>query len=73
MNLEVARPSAAERAVEDGLLTVAEACDFLRTCRSALYRLMASGDLPSALIGRSRRIPRRALLRFAADRVRSNL
>jgi excisionase family DNA binding protein len=56
-----------EPAVEDGLLTIAEACAFLRIGRTALYEILSSGLLPSVKIGRSRRIPRRALAAFASS------
>jgi excisionase family DNA binding protein len=53
--------------VADGLLTVAETVAFLGICRSTIYALMASGRLPYAKFGRSRRIPRRAVIRLAAN------
>ncbi len=52
--------------VEDGLVTVSEAAAFLRLSRSTLYTLMDSGSLPWVRIGRTRRIPRRALIELAA-------
>ncbi len=57
---------AAARLVADGLMTVAQASAFLRLGRSRVYELMGSGELPSVRIGRSRRIPRRALIDLAA-------
>ncbi len=51
--------------VEDGLLTVAEAAEFLKLYRSTLYALMDDGELPFAKIGRARRIPRRAVVELA--------
>lgn len=51
--------------VEEGLLTVPEAAEFLRTSRANLYALCASGYLPYCKIGRSRRIPRRAVIELA--------
>jgi excisionase family DNA binding protein len=38
-------------------LTVAQASQSLNLSRSRLYELLASGELPSITIGRSRRIP----------------
>jgi excisionase family DNA binding protein len=38
-------------------LTVAQASQSLNVSRSRLYELVASGELPSIRIGRSRRIP----------------
>lgn len=52
--------------VSDGLLSIGEAMAFLSISRSTLYELMDHGKLPYAKIGRSRRIPRRALVDLAA-------
>jgi excisionase family DNA binding protein len=52
--------------VDCGLLTVGDAAKFLAVGRSTLYAAMDSGKLPYCKIGRSRRIPRRALVEFAA-------
>jgi excisionase family DNA binding protein len=56
----------AEEVVEDGLCTVKEAGAFLRVSIALIYRLMETGKLPYAKIGRCRRIPRRALVELAA-------
>lgn len=58
----------------DGLLSVGDACRFLRCSRSFLYALMGKGEIGfvslSQTPGRSmRRIPRRALVEFAAGRL----
>ncbi len=53
--------------VADGLLTVREAEDFLRLSRSSVYALMDHGELAFVKLGRSRRIPRRALVELAAS------
>ena len=50
----------------DGLVTVREAMAFLRLSRSTLYSLMDKGRLRYVRIGRTRRIPRRALIDLAA-------
>jgi len=52
--------------VADGLLTVREASEFLHLSRSKIYELMDSGELCFAKLGRSRRIPRRAVVELAA-------
>jgi len=52
--------------VLDGLMDVHEAARFLSLSRSTIYVLMDEGRLPFAKIGRSRRIPRRAVIEFAA-------
>ena len=54
---------------EEGLLTVAEASTFLRISVSQIYQLMNQGELKSVRIERSRRLPRREVVRFAAERV----
>lgn len=59
--------------VEDGLLDVRAACDFLRCSRSFLYAAMDAGHLPFCRLGRARRIPRRALVIFAAARLNGHL
>lgn len=51
---------------EDGLITVAEAARFLAVSRTTIYELMAEGVLPSAKIGRARRIAKRAVVELAA-------
>ena len=50
----------------DGLDRVEEAGRFLKISRSRTYELMDAGELPFVKIGRSRRIPHRALVEFAA-------
>lgn len=54
---DVARPSAGLPL----LLTVAEAAESLRLSRTRLYELVATGELPSVKIGRSRRVSGQAL------------
>ena len=56
--------------VEDGLMTVAEASRFLRLSRSTLYAIMDRGELRFAKLGRSRRIPKRAVVELAARELR---
>jgi len=50
---------------DDGLMTVGEAADFLRVSRSSVYGLMEQGKLAFAKFGKSRRIPKKALLELA--------
>lgn len=52
--------------VADGLLTVREACDFLKVSQSELYRLMERGEIQFCRLGSKRRIPKKALVDFAA-------
>jgi excisionase family DNA binding protein len=51
--------------VEDGLVSIEGAMAFLSIGRSTVYELMEQGKLPWVKIGRSRRIPRRALVQLA--------
>jgi len=52
--------------IGDGLERVSQAAKFLGISRSKLYRLIESGVLPSVRLGRSRRIPIRAVRELAA-------
>ncbi len=56
--------------VADGLVRVPEAARFLGISRSQVYNLMEAGHLAYSKIGRSRRIPRRALVELAARGLR---
>jgi excisionase family DNA binding protein len=51
--------------VQDGFLTVAEAARFLKLCKATVYVLCDRGEICFAKFGRSRRIPRRALIEYA--------
>jgi excisionase family DNA binding protein len=51
--------------VDDGLLTVPEAAEFLKLSRSALYTMMRNHDLDFVILGRHRRIPRNAVVALA--------
>lgn len=59
----------AQALVADGLLSVAEASALLSVSRSFLYAAMGRGELAYCRLGRTRRIPRRALIEFAASRL----
>jgi excisionase family DNA binding protein len=50
-----------------GLVRVTEAARFLAISRSKIYGLMDSGQLPYVKLGRSRRIPRQALIELARE------
>lgn len=50
----------------EGLDRLADAERFLRLSRSRIYQLINDGELPCVRIGRSIRIPRRALVQLAA-------
>lgn len=51
--------------VLEGLDRVEEGARFLKISRSRLYELMSTGELPFVKIGRSRRIPHRAIVELA--------
>ncbi len=55
--------------VSNGLVTITEACRFLSIGKSKLYELMQSEDLPYVRIGGVRRLPRRALAEWVAERL----
>jgi excisionase family DNA binding protein len=55
---------AAEALVDDGVMDLWAAAEFTGLGRSKLYELMDAGQLPFVRIGRTRRIPRRALVRL---------
>jgi excisionase family DNA binding protein len=55
----------------DGLQRVEAAGRFLGISRSLVYELMESGELPYVKIGRSRRLPHRALIEFAARHLKT--
>lgn len=52
------------------LLTVSEAASLLGIGRSTLYELVASGEVESVTIGRSRRVPVEAVATYV-ERLRS--
>jgi excisionase family DNA binding protein len=56
----------AEELVEMGMMSVEEAMRFLSVSRSHLYELMNKREIPWAKVGRSRRIPRKALTAYVA-------
>lgn len=52
--------------VNDGLQRITETARFLGVSRSLIYRLINDGSLPTVRIGRSRRVPIRAVRELAA-------
>jgi len=62
----IATDVACSQLTQAGLLTVEAAAQFLSISRTSLYAAMARGELPWCQLGRSRRIPRRALVEYAA-------
>ncbi|MBM4070272.1 MAG: helix-turn-helix domain-containing protein [Planctomycetes bacterium] len=55
-----------ENLVCDGLVPIKEAAGFLGISVGSLYAMMGRGELVYVKLGRSRRIPRRALVELAA-------
>lgn len=45
----------------DELLTVSEVAEVMRVSKMTVYRLVHSGELPAIQVGRSYRVPQRAL------------
>jgi excisionase family DNA binding protein len=62
--------SPAVELAEDGFIPVIEAARFLGLSRAKVYQMMDSGELRYAKFGRSRRIPRRALMELAERSIR---
>ncbi len=58
-----------EEMVRDGLVTIEAAMEFLDISRASLYRLINEGALPTVKLACARRVPRRALVKFAANHV----
>lgn len=49
------------RASQVQFLTVAEVASMMRVSKMTVYRLVHSGELPAARVGRSFRVPQRAV------------
>jgi excisionase family DNA binding protein len=49
---------------EEQLLTVEEVSNRLRVSRSSVYGMIERGELPSIKLGKSRRIPHKAVVEF---------
>lgn len=58
-----------EELVADGLQRISETARFLSLSRSLVYRLINTGVLPTVRIGRTRRIPTKAVMELAASSV----
>ena len=52
---------------EDGALTIRQATEFTGLPRTAVYKLLGDGTLPSVRVGRRRLIPKRALIELLAQ------
>jgi excisionase family DNA binding protein len=51
--------------IEEGFVKVPEAAKFLSVSRAKVYAMMDQGELAYCKFGKSRRIPRRALRKYA--------
>jgi excisionase family DNA binding protein len=69
----MSNPAEDAELVLGGLDRVGEVAVFLKLSTSTIYGLMAAGSLPSVKIGKSRRIPHRAVVDFAASRLVSRI
>jgi predicted DNA-binding transcriptional regulator AlpA len=58
-----------EALLADGCLSIPEAVAFSRLSRSQIYEHIRAGDFPTVKNGRRRLVPRRALIRFLAERI----
>lgn len=52
-------------------LTVAEVADLMRVSKMTVYRLVHAGDLPAVRVGRSFRVPERAVQDYLSKSVYS--
>jgi excisionase family DNA binding protein len=55
--------------ISEGLEKVSDAARFLGVSRAHVYKLMHMGLLPSVKIGKSRRVPIRAVRKLASDQL----
>lgn len=60
-----------QQLADEGFVSIQGAADFLSVSRGMIHVLLNRGELPSAKIGRVRRIPRKALLQFASQQLAS--
>lgn len=55
----------------EGAVSVAKAAEFIGASRTFVYGEMDAGRLPFIRVGRKRALPRRALVRWLAERMES--
>lgn len=55
------------RLAEMSFMTVAEVAAVLRVSKMTVYRLVHSGELPSVRVGRSFRVPEKAVDAYLSD------
>ena len=73
MEIKIPAPeqASAERLVSDGCLTVDQSMKFTGLCRSKLYEHLQQGRIPVVKVGRRTLIPKRALIRFLAEHLKT--
>lgn len=59
-------PSPSSASGAPSFLTVAEVAGMLRVSKMTVYRMVHSGDLPAMQVGRSFRVPERAVQEYLA-------
>jgi excisionase family DNA binding protein len=59
--------SSADASLGGAFLTVAEVAALMRVSKMTVYRLVHSGELPAARVGRSFRVPEEAVRRYLRD------
>jgi len=62
-----------EEIMKDGLMSIAETCEFLSVSRSFVYQLLDTGQLPFVKLGKARRIPKRAVTQYAAGNLQGGM
>lgn len=61
------RPTVTTEPPTSQFLTVAEVADQMRVSKMTVYRLVHSGELPAVRVGKSFRVPQRALSEYLAS------
>jgi excisionase family DNA binding protein len=61
--------SRSDELISDGLERISETARFLGVSRSHVYRLIQEGVLPSVKIGKSRRVPVRAVRELVLNKM----
>jgi excisionase family DNA binding protein len=56
-----------DTAATSPFLTIAEVATLLRVSKMTVYRLVGSGDLQAARVGRSLRVPQREVRRYVGE------
>jgi excisionase family DNA binding protein len=65
----VKQPTPAPTTDDPILLRVSDVAGLLKTGRTTVFRLLATGELPRVRIGAATRVPKASVEKFVADRV----